>query len=230
MFRDALMGYLKASLVMQIVLAIYFEAVVWVPLGAWNNQPGKRLIEVVQSGEAPLAAVGFAGVMLLPVLMFALAYWRQWFWLMWVGLAGYGAWAVLQMQSWWIPYILGADARALRNQKFLERTTKILPSFSNHPAPEWDALCAGYTAIRCCCSHSRWPFETKTQGHRSGVNTSPRFVSALQVSATRLCRSEELRLRSIQNRLTTGCDIHYRRGPSHTCCRSTAGQNRRIAI
>jgi hypothetical protein len=76
MFRDALMGYLKASLVMQIVLAIYFEAVVWVPLGAWNNQPGKRLIEVVQSGEAPLAAVGFAGVMLLPVLMFALAYWR----------------------------------------------------------------------------------------------------------------------------------------------------------
>jgi len=61
MFRDALMHYLNASLVVQIVLAIYFVAVVWFPLGAWNNQPGKNFIEVVQSGEAPLAAFGFVG-------------------------------------------------------------------------------------------------------------------------------------------------------------------------
>lgn len=130
------MSYLKASVVVQIVLALYFQAIVWFRLGAWNDQPGKRLIEVVQSGEAPLAALGFAVLMLLPVLLFALAYWRRWFWLMWMGLVGYGVWGVLQIQSWWIPYIFGAGERALHNQRFLERTSKILPSFPNHPAPD----------------------------------------------------------------------------------------------
>ncbi|HYL11271.1 MAG TPA: hypothetical protein VEU31_11070 [Candidatus Acidoferrales bacterium] len=136
MLREASMGYLRASLVVQIVLAVYFQAVLWFPLGAWNDQPGKRLIAVVRSGEAPVAAFGFAVVMLLPVLLFALAYWRKWSWLMWLGLAGYGTWAVLQVQSWWIPYIFGADARALRNEKALERTTKLLPSLTNHHAPD----------------------------------------------------------------------------------------------
>jgi hypothetical protein len=130
------MSCLKASLVAQLVLALYFQAMVWFRLGAWNDQPGKRLIEVVQSGEAPLAAFGFTLVMLLPVLLFALAYWRRWPWLMWLGLFGYAVWTVLQIQSWWIPYIFGADPRALHNQKFLERTIKILPSFPNHPAPD----------------------------------------------------------------------------------------------
>ena len=130
------MGYLRASLVVQCVLAAYFQAIVWFPLGAFNDQPGKRLIEVVRSGEAPLASFIFAFVMLLPVLLFGLAYWRRWSWLMWLGLFGYGVWAVLHIWSWWIPYIFGADQTALRNQKFLERTTKILPSFPNHPAPD----------------------------------------------------------------------------------------------
>lgn len=130
------MSYLKASLVVQFVLALYFQAIVWFPLGAWNDQPGKRLIEAVQSGETPVAAFGFSFVMLLPILLFALAYWRRWSWLMWLGLIGYGVWTVLQIQSWWIPYIFGADQRALHNQKFLERTSRILPSFPNHPAPD----------------------------------------------------------------------------------------------
>jgi len=136
MLCDIAMSYLRASLVAQLVLALYFQTIVWFPLGAWNDQPGKRLIAVVQSGEAPLAAFGFSFVMLLPVLLFALAYWRRWFWLMWVGLLGYGVWTVLHIQSWWVPYIFGADQRALNNQKFLEKTTKILPSFPNHPAPD----------------------------------------------------------------------------------------------
>ena len=130
------MAYLRASLVAQLVLALYFQAVVWFPLGAWNDQPGKRLIEVVLSGEAPVAAFGFAVVMLLPLWLFALAYWRRWFWLMWLGLFGYGAWAAMQVQSWWIPYFFGADQRALHNQDVLGRTLKILPSFGGHPAPD----------------------------------------------------------------------------------------------
>jgi hypothetical protein len=130
------MGYLRASVVVQFVLALYFQAILWFPLGAWNNQPGKRLLAVVQSGDGAFAAFAFAFGMLLPSLLFLLAYWRRWVWLIWLGLFGNVVWGAMQFQSWWVPYLFGADARALRNQAFLERTYKILPSFPNHPAPD----------------------------------------------------------------------------------------------
>lgn len=119
----------------QIILAAYFQAILWFPLGAWNDQPGKRLITLFAQGQA-LSVLGFAVAMLLPVLLFALGIWKRWACLMWVGLIGYGVWAVLQIQSWWIPWIFGADQRALDNAKFLERTYKIFPSSPGHPAPD----------------------------------------------------------------------------------------------
>jgi|SRR5882757_2448166 len=130
------MIYMKAGLAVQFILAFYFQAILWFSLGAWNDQPGERLFAVVKSGEAPFAAFAFAFVMFLPTLLFALAYWKRWFWLIWLGLCGNLVWLFMQVQSWWIPYIFGADARALRNQTFLARTYKILPSFPNHPAPD----------------------------------------------------------------------------------------------
>lgn len=129
------MKWLPASLVTQIILAAYFQVVLWLPLGSWNDQPGKRLITLFREGQA-LTVLGFAFAMLLPVLLFALSLWKRWVWLMWVGLMGYGVWAVLQIQSWWIPWIFGADQRALNNQKFLQRTYKIFPSSTGHPAPD----------------------------------------------------------------------------------------------
>jgi hypothetical protein len=129
------MRWLRASLVIQIVLAAYFQLVLWFPLGSWNDQPGKRLITLVGEGQA-LAVLGFALAMLLPVLLFALGIWKRWMGLIWLGLIGYGAWAVLQIQSWWMPWIFGADERALNNQAFLQRTYKIFPSSLGHPAPD----------------------------------------------------------------------------------------------
>jgi hypothetical protein len=129
------MKWLRASLVLQIILAAYFQVVLWLPLSSWNAQPGKRLITLLSEGQA-LAVLGFALAMLLPVLLFALAFWKRWVWLMWLGLIGYGVWAALQIQSWWVPWIFGADERALNNQKFLQRTYKIFPSSIGHPAPD----------------------------------------------------------------------------------------------
>ena len=83
--------------------------ILWFPLGSWNDQPGKRLITLLNEGQA-LGVMGFALAMLLPVLLFALAIWKRWVWLIWVGLIGNGFWAVMQIQSWWIPWILGADS------------------------------------------------------------------------------------------------------------------------
>jgi len=129
------MKWLRASLLIQIILAAYFQLVLWFPLGSWNDQPGKRLITLVGEGQG-LAVLGFALAMLLPVLLFALAIWKRWLGLIWLGLIGYGAWAVLQIQSWWMPWIFGADERALNNQTFLQRTYKIFPSSLGHPAPD----------------------------------------------------------------------------------------------
>ncbi|HYK91913.1 MAG TPA: hypothetical protein VE398_24315 [Acidobacteriota bacterium] len=129
------MRWLKASLVIQIILAAYFQAIIWFPLGSWNDQPGKRLIQIVGEGGA-LQALGFALALLLPVLLFAVAFVRRWLWMMWVALIGYGVWALMQIQSWWLPWIFGANVRALRNQEFLKRTYKIFPASFTNPAPD----------------------------------------------------------------------------------------------
>jgi hypothetical protein len=129
------MKWLRASLVIQIILAAYFQLVLWFPLGSWNDQPGRRLITRLGEDQA-LALLGFSLAMLLPVLLFALGIWKRWMGLIWLGLIGYGAWAVLQIQSWWMPWIFGADERALNNQKFLQRTYKIFPASLEHPAPD----------------------------------------------------------------------------------------------
>lgn len=129
------MKWLKVSLVIQIILTAYFQVILWFPLGSWNDQPGARLITLISEGQA-LAVLGFAFAMLIPVVLFAVALWKRWIWLMWAGLIGYGGWAALQIQSWWIPWIFGADRRSLMNQRFLQRTYKIFPSSTAHPAPD----------------------------------------------------------------------------------------------
>ena len=82
------MRWLKATLSLQIVLAVYFESILWFRIGAWNDQPGKRLIELVQQGQtAP--ALGFAGLVLVPLLLFILAFWNRWLgWASWVRCMG----------------------------------------------------------------------------------------------------------------------------------------------
>ncbi len=129
------MRWLKASLIIQIILVAYFQVILWLPLGAWNDQPGKRLIQIAREGQVS-TAVGFGVAMLLPVLLFAAAFAKRWLWMMWAALGGYGLWAAMQIQSWWIPWIFGASPSALRNQKFLERTYKVFPASSTNPAPD----------------------------------------------------------------------------------------------
>jgi hypothetical protein len=129
------MSWLRISLILQFVLASYFQAILWFRLGSWNDQSGKRLIELVHEGQAGPVLV-FAFLMLLPLLLFALALWKQWLWLTWLSLIGYGTWAALQIQSWWIPWFFGPDQRALMNAKAFERTYKMFPSSPGHLAPD----------------------------------------------------------------------------------------------
>jgi hypothetical protein len=129
------MRWLKISLVLQLVVAMYFQLMLWFPLGAWNAQPGERLITLVHGGHAAVA-LGFAVGMMMPFLLFALALWRRWFWFMWVGLAGYAIWSGMQIKSWWIPWLFGPSSQDLANSIALERTYKIFPSSAQHLAPD----------------------------------------------------------------------------------------------
>jgi hypothetical protein len=129
------MSWLRVSLLLQILLALYFEMLAWFPLGAWNDQPGKRLIQSAAEGHA-IAAIVFSAICLGPVLLFAIAFWKRLFWMMWLGLIGYGVWAFLQVQSWWIPWVFGADSRARANHAALARTYKFFSQSLNHPAPD----------------------------------------------------------------------------------------------
>ena len=127
--------YLRISLVAQFLLVIYFQIINWFPLGLCNYQPG--FVPLLSSGQMEWGDVGSVSAFLLPFLVFSLAYWRRWNWLMWVGAVGYGVWLYLQIQTWWVPYLFGASEhwQEVYNRVF-SHSTKILPTFGNHLAPD----------------------------------------------------------------------------------------------
>jgi hypothetical protein len=132
------MKYLRISLVFQLLLAVYFQLVNWFPLGSWNYQPGfTPMFNSVNSAKIPWGDIGILGMFLLPFLLCYLAYRRGWNWLMWVGSIGYIIWLYFQIQTWWIPYLFGASEQWQKIYfRVFAHSTKILPSFGNHLAPD----------------------------------------------------------------------------------------------
>ena len=118
------------ALATQIALLVYFELVMLVPLGAWNDQPAMRAPFTAVRLFLP-AAIG-AGQLLL--LFATIARIR---WLMWIGIVADAAWLTAQVYSLWLPYIFGASEERMRMQRrIFGRTTQWLPSYGNHPAPD----------------------------------------------------------------------------------------------
>jgi hypothetical protein len=57
--------------------------------------------------------------------------------LLWFGLPGNTVWLLLHIYSLWMPYILGAWPQyAEMYARVFGRTTKLLPNFGNHLAPD----------------------------------------------------------------------------------------------
>ena len=129
------MKYLRISFATQFALAIYFQIINWFPLGLWNYQPG--FVPLINSPAIEIGDVGTVCLFLLPFLLFSFAYWRSWKWLMWLGVAGYAGWLYLQIQTWWVPYLFGAsDHWQEVYHRVFAYSTKKLPSFGNHLAPD----------------------------------------------------------------------------------------------
>lgn len=132
------MKILRISLVTQGLFAVYFQLINWFSLGGWNDQPGfVPFVTSVAAGDVAWSDFGILFAFLSPFLLFLLAYWRRWLWLMWLGAGGYAVWLYLQIQTWWVPYLFGADEHwKATYERVFGGTTKVLPSFGNHLAPD----------------------------------------------------------------------------------------------
>ena len=119
----------RAAITAQIVLLVYFELCILIPLGRWNNQPGMSLLS---SGNLIMgAAIGGAQLLLMIGTL-----WRVKL-LLWFGLLGDTVWLLLHIYSLWVPYIFGASPQyAKMYARVWGGTTKLLPNFANHLAPD----------------------------------------------------------------------------------------------
>ena len=127
-------------MIAQVVLAVYFQAVVWFPLGSLNDQGGahnRPLVEQFKAGTATSGDVLFALAFNVPVLLFLVGYFKRIRVLLWFCLVAYTVWMALQIQTWWLAYIFGASAGWQEvYRRVFSRALKILPSFGNHLAPD----------------------------------------------------------------------------------------------
>jgi hypothetical protein len=132
--------WLRRSLVAQVVLAVYFQAFTWFPIGSLNDQGGvhnRPLIEELKGGAVTWGDAASAFVFVLPGVLFLIGYMRQFRPLLWLCLLVYGVWLALQVQGWWVAYIFGASESWQRvYNRVFGKTLKMLPSWSNHLAPD----------------------------------------------------------------------------------------------
>ena len=119
----------RAAITAQIVLLVYFELCILIPLGRWNDQPGMSLLS---SGNLIMgAAIGGAQLLLMIGTLWRVKP------LLWFGLLGDTVWLFLHIDSLWVPYIFGASPQyAKMYARVWGGTTKLLPNFGNHLAPD----------------------------------------------------------------------------------------------
>jgi hypothetical protein len=126
---------MKQSLWAHCTLTAYLWIISAIPLGNWNRQPSELLLPALLRGHglAP-ADLGMLLFISLPAILFWIAYRRS---SLWFGIGALGfdlVWLAMQVQTWWIPYLFGAHGWRLDYAK--GPTTKLLPSFGAHVAPD----------------------------------------------------------------------------------------------
>lgn len=127
---------MRRSAYIHCTLAAYLWLISWLPLGNWNRQHSPTLLPALLSGQRmQVSDFGMLTCVTLPAILFWIAYKRNISWFAITALAADTIWLAMQIQSWWIPYVFGTNVKL---QLDYERgpTTKVLPSFGNHIAPD----------------------------------------------------------------------------------------------
>lgn len=127
---------MKRSLWLHFCLTLYSWLIESIPLGNWNRQGDEKLLVNLWSGHG--IAFGEIAMLLfvaVPSVLVFSAYVRHKIWLAMLALAFDTAWLGMQIQSWWIPYVFGTTTQ-WQIEYAKGPTTRILPSFGNHIAPD----------------------------------------------------------------------------------------------
>jgi hypothetical protein len=137
------------------LLTAYLWVISWFPLGNWNRQQDEPLLSLVLKGKGPHLDDFFAlAFVTSPFIFFWLAWRYRNGWLALSALVVDAAWAWMQIQSWWIPYLFGAST-AWEVRYAHGPTTKVLPSFGNHVAPDGMHLMI-HVLLAIACSTALW--------------------------------------------------------------------------
>jgi hypothetical protein len=115
----------RAAVAAQVILLAYLQIIEWVNLYPWNDirrGNGQETLDIV-IGIVMLAAI--------------IATWRRWRPGMFIALAAYVGWLVLQITTFWIPYARGASPRWARiHAANFAQTVQWLPNKGNHLPPD----------------------------------------------------------------------------------------------
>jgi len=120
--RSAPSSAVSFAVAAQLFCAAYLQFIEWVPVFPWNDLShgnGQELLDVALAVVQMAVAVGF---------------WLRSRAVMGVGLASYGYWMYLQLDSWWRPYVFGG--RQVGPNWYFARTYKFLPAIDSRPTPD----------------------------------------------------------------------------------------------
>ncbi len=127
---------LRAGAGMHWLLTAYLWLISIVGLGNWNAQPEPHMAAALLAGQRLEAGdIGFLVFVSLPGVLFWFAYRRRSFLFAIAALFFDALWMLMQVQSWWLPYITG-HAKPWQIAYARGVTTKVLPSFGTHVAPD----------------------------------------------------------------------------------------------
>jgi len=127
---------IKLSLWLHCILTGYLWLVALIPLGNWNYQRGDYLFTALIKGKGIESGdVGLLVFITLPVVLFWFGYKKRNIWFCITALVVDIIWIVMQILSWWVPYIAGTN-KTWQLEYAKGPTTKILPSYGNHVAPD----------------------------------------------------------------------------------------------
>lgn len=118
-------GLIVVSLGAQTVLLVYLQVIEWVDLFPWNDVRrgnGQEVLDVVL-GAVMIAAMA--------------ATYRRWRIGMALAVVVYAAWLLLQVTTFWLPYLNGASEawQRIHARNFAE-TVQWLPTWENHLPPD----------------------------------------------------------------------------------------------
>ena len=118
------------------LLSGYLWIVASVPLGNWNRQRDELLLSALLHGHGiAVADPAMLAFISLPAVFCWIAYRRRSVRFAGLALAFDAAWLGMQIRSWWVPYVLGTP-NGWQVTYAHGPTTKLLPSFGNHLAPD----------------------------------------------------------------------------------------------